>query len=268
MRNAVTAELTDRFKPYAGWAALVLLVAGLFSGLTAGNFLFPLSLLLGAAALAAFRFWHEIRTFDFWAFDEWVRTRYDAMHVPDWHSPHHAAEIYCSQVVVRARNEAAAEMNVIMMELIRGREKNGGASTGFSDADFHHPDRAERNAKYDAAQVRYNQCNTALARELVTYLVRGDLLAKGLPTKHDVAQSERIIPTSRWRVMNLDIAKAKAVGTGWNYTGVVVGLKPKPRKPARPPAAQVKTAAPPEQPPVKIPQAPRPDLPHPPRPRS
>ncbi len=264
----MTPELTDRFKPYAGWAALVLLVAGLFSGLIAGNFVFPLSLLLGAAALAIYRYWHEIKTFDFWAFDEWVRTRYDAMHVRDWHAPHHAAEMYCSQVVVRTRNEAAAEMNVIMMELIRGQKKTSGVSIGFADADIRHPDRTERNAKYDAAQVRYNQCNTALARELLTYLVRGDLLAKGLPTKNDVAQAERIIPTSRWRVMTLDIAKAKAMGSGWNYTGVVVGVKPKPRKSAKPSTPEANTAAPREKPPVRVPQAPRPDLPHPPRPRS
>lgn len=262
----MTAEWTDRIKPYAGWAALVLLVAGLFSGLVAVNFAFPLSLLVGAAALAIFRFWNELKAFDFWALDEWARMRYDALGVRDWHAPHHAAEMYCSQVVVRTRNEAAAEMNIIMMELIRGREKAGGASIGFADAKSLSPDRTERNAKYDAAQVRYNQCNTALERELLTYLVRGDLLAKGLPTKDDVAQSERIIPTSHWRVMNLDIAKAKATGLGWNYTGVVVGVKPKPRKPAKPAAPQAKPAEPADKPPVRVPQAPRPDLPRPPRP--
>lgn len=264
----MTEDQADRIRPYTGWAALVLLVAGLFSSLVAANFAFPLVLLFGSAALAIFRYWRELKNFDFWAFDEWVRTRYDAMHVSDWHAPHHAAEMYCSQVVVRTRNEAAAEMNVIMMELIRGQEKSGGASIGFADANFHHPDRAERNAKYDAAQVRYNQCNTALARELLTYLVRGDLLAKGLPMKDDVALSERIIPTSRWRVMNLDIAKARASGPGWVYSGIVVGVKPKPRKPAKSPAPQAKPAAPPAPPTVKVPQTPRPDLPRPPRPRS
>jgi hypothetical protein len=262
----VTAELTDRFKPYAGWAALVLLVAGLFSGLVAGNFAFPLSLLVGAAALAIYRFWNELKAFDFWVLDEWARMRYDALGVGDWHAPHHAAEMYCSQVVVRTRNDAAAEMNIIMMDLIRGQGKTGGASIGFEEANSFSSDRTERNAKYDAAQVRYNQCNTALARELLTYLVRGDLLAKGLPTKDDVAQSERIIPTSRWRIMSLDIAKAKANGLGWNYTGVVVGVKPKPRKPAKPPAPQARSAAPANSPAVKVPQAPRPDLPRPPRP--
>ncbi|MDO8877974.1 MAG: hypothetical protein Q8M24_11130 [Pseudolabrys sp.] len=263
----MTEDWKDRVRPYAGWAALVLLVAGLFGSVVAANFAFPLVLLFGSAAFAVFRFWHELKTFDFWALDEWARMRYDAAGVRDWHAPHHAAEMYCSQVVVRTRNEAAAEMNIIMMELIRGREKAGGTSISFADANSRSSDRTERNEKYDAAQVRYNQCNTALARELLTYLVRGDLLAKGLPTKEDVAHSERIIPTSRWRIMNLDIAKAKANGLGWHYTGVVIGVKPKPRKPAKPAAPQAKPVDATDKPAVRIPQAPRPDLPpRPPRP--
>jgi hypothetical protein len=197
--------------------------------------------------------------------------RFDALGVRDWHAPHHAAEIYGSQVVVRARNEAASEMNVIMMELIRG--EGHGAGHSFGDTSIGHADsklspssRTERNTKYDAAQIRYNQCNAALSRELLTHLVRGDLVAKGLPTKGDVAQSERIIPTSRWRVMNLDIAKAQATGLGWHYTGIVVGLKPKPRKTAKPTAHQAKPPSAADKPAVRIPQSPRPDLPRPPKP--
>ncbi len=263
----MTADWTDRIRPYAGWAALVLLIAGLFSSLIAANFAFPLTFLFGSAALATFRFWEPLRTFDFWAFDEWARMRFDTLGVRDWHAPHHAAEIYGSQVVVRTRNEAATEMNVIMMELIRGEER-----ASFGDHPMDHanpkplsPGRAERNAKYEAAQIRYTQCNTALSRELLTHLVRGDLVAKGLPTKGDVAQSERIIPTSRWRVMNLDIAKAQANGSGWHYTGVVVGLKPKPRKTAKPAAPQAPPPSAADKPRVRVPQ-PRPDQPRPPRP--
>ncbi|MDI1346890.1 MAG: hypothetical protein PSV22_22770 [Pseudolabrys sp.] len=263
----MTAHWTDRIRPYAGWAALVLLAAGIFGSIVAANFAFPVTLLLAAAALAAFRYWDALKTFDFWALDEWARMRYDAIGVRDWHAPHHAAEIYCSQVAVRTRNEAASEMNTIMMELIRGQgHKDGDASISFADPKSLAPNRTQQNAKYDAAQARYNQCNTALSRELLTHLVRGDLVAKGLPTRDDVAQSERIIPTSRWRIMNLDIAKAQATGLGWHYTGIVVGLKPRPRKPAKPPAPQARPATPAENPTVKVPQAPRPDLPRPPRP--
>lgn len=263
----MTAQWTDRIRPYAGWAALVLLVAGIFSSIIAANFAFPLTLLLGAAALAAFRYWEELRKFEFWALDEWARMRYDAFGVRDWHAPHHAAEMYCSQVAVRTRNEAAAEMNTIMMDLIRGQgHKNGDAAISFSDPNSLAPNRTQQNAKYDAAQVRYNQCNAALSRELLTHLVRGDLVAKGLPTRDDVAQSERIIPTSRWRIMTLDIAKAQATGQGWHYTGIVVGHRPKPRKTAKPPAPQAQPPKPPETAVARGPQPPRPDQPRPPRP--
>jgi hypothetical protein len=266
----VNTHLANLIRPYAGWAALVLLVVAIFGGLIAANFTFPLTCLFAAAGLAVFRFWEPLKTFDFWAFDEWARMRFDALGVRDWHAPHHAAEMYCSQVAVRTRNEAAAEMNVIMMELIRGQERIVGASTGASQTDYADPrtfedNRTDRNAKYDAAQIRYNQCNISLSRELLEHLVRGDLLAKGLPTRDDVAQSERIIPTSRWRVMSLDIAKAQASGLGWHYTGIVVGKRPKARKAPKP-------SAPPAKPPnlsqesTRGRQQPRPEQPRPPRP--
>lgn len=241
----MNTQLADWIRPYAGWAALVFLVTAIFGGLIAANFAFPLTLLVAAAALAVFRFWQPLKTFDFWAFDEWARMRFDSIGIRDWHAPHHAAEMYCSQVAVRTRNEAAAEMNIIMMELIRGRERIASVPAGTSltapaDPKAFESNRTVHNAKYDAAQIRYNQCNTALSRELLALLARGDLLAKGLPTRDDVAQSERIIPTSRWRVMSLDIAKAQASGLGWHYTGIVVGKRPKARETAKPPNPQAK----------------------------
>lgn len=239
------ALLTNWIVPYAGWAALILLAVGVFSGLFAANHAFPLTFLAGAAALATYHFWDQVKTFDFWALDEWARMRYVALDVREWHTPHHAAEMFCSQVVARTRNDAAAEMNIIMMELIRGQERATtsaipGAATP-ADLRMFESNRTDRNAKYDAAQLRYNQCNAALARELLEHLMRGDLLAKGLPTLNDIAQSERVIPISRWRVMTLDIAKAQASGLGWHYTGVVIGKKPKVRKapkPVTPPPAK------------------------------
>jgi hypothetical protein len=266
----VTAQWIGWIKRYAGWAALASFVAAIFSGLIAAHFVFPLALFLAAAALAAFHFWEQLKTFDFWALDEWARMRYDSIGVPDWHSPHHAAEIYCSQVVVKTRNEAAAEMNIIMMEIIKGREYGArsvdSSLASFNEKRFVDLDRDEQNAKYDAAQIRFNQCNAALSREMLTYLARGHLLAKGLPTKDDVAQSERIIPTSRWRVMNLDIAKAQATGMGWHYTGIVVGVKPKPRKTAKPSTPQVKPPGPSDKPAVRGYQRQRSDQSRPSRP--
>lgn len=252
----MNALLLNWVRPYAGWAALALLVVAIFGGLIAANYAFPLTLLVAAAALAMFRFWQPLKTFDFWAFDEWARMRFDSIGVRDWHAPHHAAGMYCSQVVVKTRNDAASEMNIIMMELIRGQERIAGVPAGASptapaDRQAFENNRTNHNAKYDAAQIRYNQCNTTLSRELVAHLARGDLLAKGLPTRDDVAQSERIIPTSRWRVMSLDITKAQASGLGWHYTGIVVGKRPKARKTAKPPAPQAKPPTPQTKPPSR-----------------
>ena len=123
-------------------------------------------------------------------------------------------------------------MNTIMMEIIR---QTNGPQSGQLDFSRKVPDlNAERNARYEAAQVRLNQTNSLLSRELHFYLARGDLLAKGLLTTDDIARAERIIPTARWRVMSLDIAKAQATGMGWRYSGIVIGVKPKKPNPAKP----------------------------------
>ena len=152
--------------------------------------------------------------------------------------------------------------NVLMMEIIRNQDRF--SPSGEQNLSLN--SQADRNAKYDAAQIRFNQCNTALSREMLTYLARGDLLAKGLPTRDDVALSERIIPTSRWRVMTLDIAKAQATGMGWHYTGLVVGVKPKPRKTERPPARPAKAANPNSAPETRAPRPQPTDRPRQPRP--
>ena len=166
-----------------------------------------------AAILTVLRYRTDIKDFDFWAFDEWVRTRYDAFGIAEWHPLYQASELYCRHDIVRARNESAAQMNSIMMELLKDR----------SHASVLH-------SKYDAAQTRYNQCNIALARELLAYLRRGDLFAKGMLSKDGEGKSERIVPTARWRVMDLDISKAAAAGEGWNYVGLIIGKTNNPRK--------------------------------------
>ena len=214
---------------HARWIILALLVIAFFIGVIGSNAALPPGLAAVALAFAALRYWDEIKAFDFWAFDEWVRTRVDSLGVREWHSPYHAAELYCSQVTAKARNEAAAEMNTVMMELIRAKEPAGasGRNAFTADSDLRGAtDASRRHASYDAAQVRHNQCNAALSRELLAQLARGDLIAKGLPVEIDTTKSERIIPTSRWRVMSLDISKAKASGSGLNYEGIVIGKKP------------------------------------------
>lgn len=242
MADKLASLITASLKPYAGWAALAFLIVALFSSFVARNFAVPLGFYAVALCFAVLRYWEQIRTFDFWALDEWLRTRRDAVGVSDWHAPHHAAEMFCNQVAVRTRNDAASEMNTIMMEIVR---QTKGPYTG--PLDFSRPvadHNTERNARYDAAQVRLNQTNSLLSRELHHYLVRGDLLAKGLLSDDGIARAERIIPTSRWRVMALDIVKAQAIGEGWKYSGVVIGVKPrKPAPPVPPQAGRAPEAA-------------------------
>lgn len=202
----MNSQLSDWMKQYAGWGLILLWVAAALTALRASNVAVPLVLIAVAATLTVVRYRSNLKDLDFWAFDEWVRTRYDAYGIAEWHAPYHAAELYCRHDVVHPRNEAATQMNSIMMELLKGRTH---------DSALH--------ADYDAAQARYNQCNTALGRELLTYLRRGDLFAKGLLSKHGEGKAERIIPTARWRVMDLDISKASAIGEGWHYVGLVIG---------------------------------------------
>ena len=209
----MNSQLANWIRQYAGRIIILFWAAAAFTALVAHNAAVPLTLIAVAAALTATRYWSEIRKFDFWVFDEWIRTRYAAFGISEWHSPHQASELYCRHDIVRARNEAAAQMNTIMMELLKDR----------SHASALHAD-------HDAAQARYNQCNIALGRELLAYLRRGDLFAKGMQSKDGEGKSERIIPTARWRVMDLDISKATAWGEGWSYVGLVIG---RPNKPAK-----------------------------------
>jgi hypothetical protein len=204
----------------------------LFVGLIANGFVLPLLLLCFGAALLAFRYWDALKAFDLWTLDECARTRMGAIGIREWHSPYHAAEHFCDPKIVRARNEAAAAMNSIMMELIRDQDRTVGAhadaialrrSENESVAPLRNGKR--RHADYEAAQVRLDQNNLALARGLLSQLVVGSLVAKGMPTQNDVTHSELIIPASRWRIMDLNIAKAEASGRGLHYIGVVIGKK-------------------------------------------
>lgn len=208
--NPQLANWIDR---YAGWVIVLFWGLAAFTALVARNVAVPLTLIAIAAILTAVRYRSNIKGFDFWAFDEWARTRRDALGIAEWHSPYQASDVYCRHDIVRARSDAASQMNSIMMELLKDRR----------DAPALHAD-------YDAAQTRYNQCNVALARELLGYLRSGDLFAKGMLSKDGEGKSERIIPTARWRVMELDISKSTASGEGWNYVGLLIGQTRKPQK--------------------------------------
>lgn len=215
----VNSQVANWIERYAGWGIILLFCVAFFAALVASSAVLPLTLFALAIILAFVRYRSEVKAFDFWAFDEWVRTRYDAFGIAEWHNPYHAAELFCRREIVHARNEAATKMNSIMMELLKDRS--------------HKP---ALHADYAAAQGQYNQCNTALGRELLGYLRRGDLFAKGLLVKNDDTKAERIIPTSRWRVMDIDASKAEASGPGWRYIGVVIGKTRKPHNNQKPPS--------------------------------
>lgn len=140
------------------------------------------------------------------AFDEWVRTRYAAFGTDDWSSSYQASELFCRSDIVHARNEAASEMNSIMMELLKHRSHV-----------------SQLHADYDAAQIRYDRYNTALGRELLGYLREGELFAKSMPLKDGAGKPELLTPAARWRVKRLDLAKGPASGAGWTYIGLVIG---------------------------------------------
>jgi hypothetical protein len=240
------AHLWNWIQSYANWIIVALLAIGIFVALVASEIALPLTLVIAALALAILRYRQAIKTFDFWAVDEWFHARLDSIGVREWHAPYRAAEFYCNPTVVKVRNEAAAEMNTIMMELIRSQNNNieSPASTGLSATgsppgiNTEKGSFARRRDTYDAAQIRHNQCNATLARELVALLTQGHLIAKGMLVQNDVAHSERIIPTSRWRILKFDISKAEASGQGLHYTGIVIGKKPVAAKKPQPSVAQ------------------------------
>lgn len=188
-------------------------MAAAFTALGASHVSVPLVLIAVAGTLTIVRYRTRLKEFDLWALDEWLRTRYDAYGIAEWHRPYHAAELYCRNDIVQARNEAAGRMNSIMMELLKDHTR---ASALHSD--------------YDDAQARYKQCDRTLGRELLAYLRRGDLFAKGMLSKDGAGKAERIIPTARWRIMDLDISNATASGAGWNYIGIVVGARKTPEQ--------------------------------------
>lgn len=230
----MNSYLTIWIRGYATWAAILILSAATFIALIADGVVLPLVLVGVAAGLVIFRYWAAIKAFDLAALDEWARARMGSIGIREWHTPYHAAELFCDPTIVRARNEAALKANSIMMELIKDPSRNVGAPVEADlikipeqeQATRSRSNTAGRHADYEAAQASHDQNNIALSRDLLTQLIAGNLMAKGSPTQNDTTQSERIIPTSRWRIMSLDISKAEASGGGLHYIGIVIGKKP------------------------------------------
>ena len=229
--DAVKTNLARWIRSSAILTAILLLLAATF--VLSITVALPLVLVCVAAFLVILRYWDTIKTFDLWTLDKWVRVRIGSIGIHDWYTPYHAANHFCDPTVVRARNDAAAKMNSIMMELVkersiqtevpadtdrtknpeqeRARSIRSGATVSYSD--------------YEAARAGHTQHNLALACNLLEQLIAGGLIAKGSLVQNGIRQSERIIPTSRWNNMDFDISKSEASGHELHYVGIAIGKK-------------------------------------------
>jgi len=206
-----------------GWLIAVLGLCGLLTAAVGDHWVLTLALLVIAGALAAYRYQAALRSSDLWSFEEWFTARRAAFGIHEWQSPYQAAALYCTPTIVAARDEAAREMNTMMMELVRGSQKAPAFSAAPTTAGSTEPPRLTQQTRYETAQVRHEQCNAALGRELMAQLASGALMAKGLLLSSGAAKSERIIATPRWRLLELNIAKSEASGPAGEYAGIVIG---------------------------------------------
>jgi hypothetical protein len=226
----VKSHLANWIRGYAIWAAILILLAAAFIASIANAVVLPLVLVCVAAALVIFRYSDVIKAFDLWALDKWARTRMGSIGIHEWHTPYHAAKRFCDPTLVRARNDAAAKMNFIMMELVK--EPSGRAAVPvdtdrsiISEERTRPAESGVSYSAYEAARARHEQYNLALGPDLLKQLVAGDLMAKGSLIQNGITQSECIVPTSHWKNMGLDISKAEAFGRGLHYIGIRIGKK-------------------------------------------
>jgi hypothetical protein len=214
----------DWVRGHAKWAAILTLSAATFSVLIANAIVLPLILLFLTAGILVFRYFDAIKAFEFWALDEWARAIPRSIGIREWYAPYHAAELFCDPSIVKSRNEAAAKMNNVMMNLIKDPrriiEDPSEESLLKRAAMPQKNSTGGRHVDYDAALAEHDLNNLALSRDLRGKLFVGNLIAKGLP---DATQLERIIPRSDWKIMSLDISKAEAFGPQKHYTDIVIG---------------------------------------------
>lgn len=226
----MTLHLRDWLDRVPPWLIAMLGVCGLLVA-AVGDRVVPALVLLGlSAGLAIYRYRATLHGSDFWAIEEWIKTRRAAFGICEWRSPYQAAALYGTPAMVRTRDEAAREMNAMMMEIVRGEHASMETMTGVSAESL----RTSQQSRYEAAQFRHDRSNAALGRELAALLASGELMAKGLLLGQGSAKAERIIPVSRWRLLELNIAKAEASGPAGDYAGILIGkppVKPAPKPP-------------------------------------
>jgi len=223
----VISKHMDWVRGHAKWAAILTLSAATFSVLITNAIVLPLMLLFLTAGILVFRYFDAIKAFEFSALDEWARAIPRLIGNREWYAPYRAAELFCDPSIVRSRNEAAAKMNNVMMDLLNDPRHiiEDPCEESLLKRTAMPPKNSAggRHVDYDAALAEHDLNNLALSRDLRGKLFVGNLIAKGLP---DATQLERIIPRSDWKVMSLDISKAEALGPQRHYTDIVIGKGP------------------------------------------
>ena len=226
----VKSQLASWIQRYAIWIAILVLFAATFIASSANGTALPFVLICVAIGLIIFRYWDLINAFALSDFSKWARTRIGSIGIQHWHTPYHAAARFCDPTVVKTRNDAAAKMNSIMMELVKGGRDAVAVETKIPEQETTRPIRrkvTESYSAYETASAVHEQCNRLLARDLLKQLIAGDLIAKGSSTQNGIVQSECIIPKSHWTNMSFDISTSEASGSGVHYVRIVVGKRSK-----------------------------------------
>ena len=215
-------RLTQWIQTYGRWAAFLILLAAAYFIASIVYRAAPTStfvLVLAAMIFIVFHYGRAIKNFDLHALDNWARNRMSMVGVHEWHTPYHAASRFCDPKVVRERNDAAAQMNSIMMEFIKERSPV--------------PDMPINYSAYETARTKHEQYNTVLAGQLLEKLIAGDIIAKGSVRQDGITDNtERIIPSFNWNDMKLDILRSEASGGGLHYVSILIGKKSDPEPPS------------------------------------
>jgi hypothetical protein len=213
MQSGPAETIERHWAPVAG----SLVAAAVFTAAVSQSVALPSLLAAASLAIVVFRHRVTLRSLDRAAVREWARTTVAGLTIRDWLSPYDAAALYCNPNAVRARDEAQAEMNAAMMSIVRAPAPGEiGAASGYLA-------HAAHQRAYETAQVRYARVNLALGLELGGLLACGELLAKGAAVRAGDEGRARFIPVSRWKRLEIDIAKAKAAGADIGYVGVLIG---------------------------------------------
>src|SRR3974390_1012800 len=166
-KTMVKSQLANCIQRYAIWIAILFLFATIFIASSANGTALPLVLVCVAIVLVIFRYWDLINAFALSDFSKWARTRIGSIGIPHWHAPYHAATRFCDPAVVKTRNDAAAKMNSIMMELVKGGRDAVAVETKIPEQETTRPIRRKVTESYSAyatPSAAHEQYTRLLAR--------------------------------------------------------------------------------------------------------